>query len=146
MEFTTNRPTIISDQSDGDQLEDVIVVVVVVASTIGVFLISCCMWHLGKCVYRRITAGQRVTFTTIRNTTENNQHHRGHAPPPYQELLASQESYSSVPPPQYELQQPTILPPYSPDGTTTLPPPYTGEPQDRSGGVYIPQPSYGTVI
>lgn len=144
-ECTTDTPPIISDQSGDGQVLFVIWLVITIVTNLGVVicLMYCCfnnMCSLGKCAHRRVTAGPRVTFTTTPtgNTTENNQHHPGHAPPPYQE---SQESYSSVLPPQYEEQQTTLPPPYSPDGRTTPPPPYTEAPQDRSGGVYTPQPS-----
>lgn len=91
----------------------------------------------------RVIAPQNVTTTTVNTTRYANLPYQGQAPPPY----GYPQGRPYYPLPQSEQQQTTNPPPYNPQKTadSEQPPPYSTEPQAASGGVYAPQPSYGTI-
>lgn len=115
---------------------------VVFISVISLFIFLVCRRRRTR-HYGRMIEGQRTTATTLSTTgaIQSNPPHQGQVPPSHQ------QGYPYYPPLQYEQpQQATnIPPPYNP-GTmpaSEQPPPYPGEPQGGSGGVYDPKPFYG---
>ena len=97
-----------------------------------ILAIFLCVYRRRRPAYGRVLEGQRV----ITSTTITNPPYLGQSPPSYQ------QGYPYYPPPQY-----VQYPPYT-DGTTKAsepPPPYSGAPEGRSGGVSSAQNNYGAV-
>ncbi|XP_078370228.1 uncharacterized protein LOC144653965 [Oculina patagonica] len=121
------------------------IVGIVIGCSILLCLLSLCCYY--ACYrpsrrYRgRVIVGQRVTATTIttRCATQSNTpyQYQGQVPPSYQ------QGYLYHPPPQYVQYSP-----YNAGSTKSSepPPPYSGAPEGRSGGVYAPQSNYGAAV
>ncbi|XP_078371298.1 uncharacterized protein LOC144654935 [Oculina patagonica] len=102
-----------------------------------IIMISLCVffaYRRRRPAYGRIIEGQRVVSATT--VTQSNPPYFGEFPPSYQ------QGYAYYPPPQY-----VQYPPYNAGSTKSSepPPPYSGAPEGRSGGVSTTQNNYGAV-